>query len=484
MIRDINLNDIESNIYLKYCECINGCDYLNNIIISIIDKYGFNELRNKSRKQTLNKMLKVVLLNLCILQKYKFKQIKCPRSNQYWVKNNAYNYWNFSYEFVKCLDLLESYGLIDILIGGFFSRKEMPTKYEPSRFAPTEEFLQKYINELSEKIEIQEIPFPIRVHKKLRWREDAKEEGKTYRYRDKKIAIPIEVTEEKVNQFNNTLQYRFNVSRQGKVINEYNQFLDGFTFSLSENMPKEKIEMYQECRQNNANSFVGGSMYRVFNYKDAKKGKNKEKEHWFKHGGRWYGHWIQVLYNKRPDSKGQPAKLRSYVLIDGKPTVELDYKCLHANMLYALSGAYRDPEADIYDIPGQDIPRKICKLAMLIVFNATGLKQAALALGNEMEKYDPDNVPSLNERIRILTAIQKANEPIENHFFSGVGTILQNIDSYIATKVMMAFKEENKPCIPIHDSFIVWKEDKELLRKIMLEEYQKALKTDNIIGID
>jgi len=43
--------------------------------------------------------------------------------------------------------------------------------------------------------------------------------------------------------------------------------------------------------------------------------------------------------------------------------------------------------------------------------------------------------------------------------------------------------ENEKTIIPIHDSFIVLEEDKELLRKTMLEQYQKVLKTDNEIMI-
>jgi len=43
--------------------------------------------------------------------------------------------------------------------------------------------------------------------------------------------------------------------------------------------------------------------------------------------------------------------------------------------------------------------------------------------------------------------------------------------------------ELGKPCIPIHDSFLMKAEDKEFLHDLMLSEFQEVLNTTNKIKI-
>lgn len=62
--------------------------------------------------------------------------------------------------------------------------------------------------------------------------------------------------------------------------------------------------------------FSARTVYRVFNNND------------WEQGGRFYGAWWMAC----------PSKFRQHILIDGKPTVEVDYSGLHAAMLYAQAG--------------------------------------------------------------------------------------------------------------------------------------------------
>jgi hypothetical protein len=57
------------------------------------------------------------------------------------------------------------------------------------------------------------------------------------------------------------------------------------------------------------------TLYRVFNNSS------------FKQGGRFYGAWWQSV----------PREYRGLIRINGKPTVELDYRAIHPRILYALA---------------------------------------------------------------------------------------------------------------------------------------------------
>lgn len=88
--------------------------------------------------------------------------------------------------------------------------------------------------------------------------------------------------------------------------------------------------------------------YRVFNNNS------------FESGGRFYGHWSQMM--KSDD--------RQFIKIDGRPTVELDYSCLHFFMLYCLEGI-EPPDDDLYRLPDIDpIFRPLIKKAVNIALNA------------------------------------------------------------------------------------------------------------------
>ena len=66
----------------------------------------------------------------------------------------------------------------------------------------------------------------------------------------------------------------------------------------------------------------------------------------FEYGGRFYGPWWQTA----------PKEVRKQILINGKPTVELDYSAQHIHILYDLAGAdyfdYHDKDDDPYTVEG------------------------------------------------------------------------------------------------------------------------------------
>lgn len=454
---------------------------LDDIVQEIILLIDMIDMKN------IEGMVKQVILNsLHVYSLYDSKgAVICPRDVHYWKKSNPNNILNFTKLFITVLDKFEDCGLIHILTG---NHSLLDSEGEPcprtSIFFPTEQFIENYLLKLRGKLSISPEILPIYVHKKEVYRKKGKRGPDTRTAkRTLNISYPSYTTEKyrhnKLNFFRT-----FNSKKEEKWIKEYVEFINKFSFTLDD-LPEAKLAGYKECKATNADVFANPQFRRIFNYHKG----SKDKEYYFAHGGRWYGHWIQALYNKRADDNGDKIKLRDYLLIDGKKTVELDYSCLHANMLYAATNVTPMYEKDAYTIEENPILeeeglRDLCKLAMLIVFNADDREEAIKAFRIGIKDSNKRLPYQDTEQINaIFDGLMRLHEPIKDFFFSGIGIKLQNIDSHIITNILKLFMEKGKPCISIHDSAIVLKEDEELLRTAMLEEYQKTLKTNQTIGI-
>jgi hypothetical protein len=75
----------------------------------------------------------------------------------------------------------------------------------------------------------------------------------------------------------------------------------------------------------------------------------------------------------------------------------------------------------------------------------------------------------------VLSKLKKHNEAIAHHLCKCVGLRLQRIDSDLVMSVLNRLTERGVPCLPVHDSFIVAKEDHESLLKEAMEEAIREL---------
>ncbi len=192
-------------------------------------------------------------------------------------------------------------------------------------------------------------------------------------------------------------------------------------------------------------------LYRVFN--DGS----------FSRGGRFYG----ALH------LNMPRDIRRFIQIDGQPTVELDYSAFHIKMLYHKAGI--DYQDDPYSVcEGPDL-RKEYKAVGLIAINAENEKKAYGAIREEL-KDKGLKVPRRDKPIvSLVNAFKQAHLPIEKYLFSGVGTRLQNIDGDIMNTILARLLEMDIVGLPVHDSVLVPGRDKDVLKTLMLEEYQKQM---------
>ena len=220
------------------------------------------------------------------------------------------------------------------------------------------------------------------------------------------------------------------------------------------------------------------------------------------------------LYCPAQNLPSKDHYVRQALMIDGQPTVELDYGNLHIRMLYARKGVAL--VGDCYDvdlaIPGWDVPaehvRSLVKTTTLSLPNcgspsatyAENYRTAANTCRSQYTEWlskhgaismkkeraagldaHPYRLPSGYTSQVILDAILAKHPAIADTFFTGQGIYLQATDSKIACQVMLSMARLGKACIGVHDSFIVKEEDKDLLTSAMTAAYVRFVGTAPII---
>lgn len=192
----------------------------------------------------------------------------------------------------------------------------------------------------------------------------------------------------------------------------------------------------------------------------------------FELGGRFY----------RSDIQNISKELREHVVIDGMPSVELDYSGLHLRMLYHREGKSMGGK-DPYEFPGHpdlDCLRPATKKLSLIAINADSRRSALKAFTNSVK----DEGWKLPERYRIpqlLDIFEARHDAISRHFYSDAGIKLQRLDSDIAEQIMIELAVIGKPVACVHDSFVVKDADQELLHEVMMAAYRDKLGQEPIV---
>ncbi len=171
--------------------------------------------------------------------------------------------------------------------------------------------------------------------------------------------------------------------------------------------------------------------------------------------------------------------LRSRILINGNPTVEKDYSCLHINMLYNKNKL--PLKGDAYNKVSKGDPelRKLYKLIALLSLNSTDRKSCIKALRNEIRDNDLGKLFTVLSDNNISTYLDKwntAHPAIKNYLYSDVGIKLQYEDSQLAAGIINHFTEKGIAVLVIHDSFIIEKEHESELEQIMKDVYEKKYK--------
>lgn len=250
-------------------------------------------------------------------------------------------------------------------------------------------------------------------------------------------------------------------------------------------------------------------------------------------GGRIYSHIATMRSGKRRShSKGNEA-YRLMIQIDGQDVVELDYTAIHPTLLAIRSGLPYTGSADLYKeivdellkdeveelrnsfLVYQEV-RKIVKIAFQICINTKDIRAAKSGVLSSIIDNFPyvyKNMPARDSSDRFIIPVlrriftretidkntgevknsiytKRVVDAIMNRFTAEDGKILigqgdvyglflQNLDAQIAKIVMKKMVlEHGQACLPIHDSFIVARDQEALLHKIMVEAFIEVMTKD------
>ena len=189
--------------------------------------------------------------------------------------------------------------------------------------------------------------------------------------------------------------------------------------------------------------------------------------------GRFYGgFWQQV-----------GSEYRKHIYINDTPTVEVDYKGLHAAILSAEKGIVND--GDRYELGTIVCPRlekqqqrKAVKLLVLAAINAKDRKSAFGAFRQAQPNGSVEKTLTNDELGLILDTFLKQHPYLEDGICSDQGIRLMNVDSNITNFIIKEFVKRQKPILSVHDSYIVGTRDVELLRASMRKD------SLHVVGVD
>lgn len=199
-------------------------------------------------------------------------------------------------------------------------------------------------------------------------------------------------------------------------------------------------------------------------------------------GGRFY----------RGSYQGLPKKDRARILINGEETCEPDFPSLHYNILYSWKGIQLD--YDPYLIDGYD--RKVIKIASFVLLNCEDLfrfkanvtksgkpevKEAYAKWKAEAKHEDnkpdflkgfiegmPDNINGAD----LLKSLREKHSVIAEYFgIRDIGLKLQFIDSEIMSHILLTLSGLRIPVLPVHDSLICSKSNRQIVTSIMQQCY-------------
>lgn len=192
---------------------------------------------------------------------------------------------------------------------------------------------------------------------------------------------------------------------------------------------------------------LGGqkSVYRVFSEEDGR-------------AGRLYGHWVQRL----------PKEFRKQLLINGKPTAELDYGGMQMALLYARTGRPMPEIEDLYAVPRY---RREDMKAVLVRSVGTRNRSATLAALREMLQEEGRHCQG--REAELYDAFWGFHEGLSphQHGTEAVWAELQALDSRLALRVLGRLLEQGVTAIPIHDSFVVEARYADLTAEVMKLEF-------------
>ncbi|MDC1052784.1 hypothetical protein OAQ63_02285 [Planktomarina temperata] len=184
----------------------------------------------------------------------------------------------------------------------------------------------------------------------------------------------------------------------------------------------------------------------------------------WKRGGRFYRGWWQQIDKED----------RTRIYINDKPTLEVDFKAFHPNLLSNELGVrLLDDPYDLGELVLPDVvtskeqQRAYVKLLVLMGINADSDKKAFQAFRNSDRKDKLGQSLTDIQLGALLDAFIDKHPQFKGVLNTGQALRLMNIDSQIANMVLDHFTNKEIPVLCIHDSFIIQYDKEPELRRIL-----------------
>jgi hypothetical protein len=196
-------------------------------------------------------------------------------------------------------------------------------------------------------------------------------------------------------------------------------------------------------------------------------------------GGRFHRGWWQQIDKED----------RCKIYINDQPTLEVDFKAFHPNLLSNELGIKLS--GDPYDLGELILPKVITtkeeqrdyvKLLVLMGINADSDKKAYRAFRNSDRKDKLGQSLTDIQLEALLDAFIDKHPQFKGVLNTGQALRLMNIDSQIANMVLDYFTNKNIPVLCIHDSFIIQYDKEPELRRILDQATHQV--TNSIIDHD
>jgi len=111
----------------------------------------------------------------------------------------------------------------------------------------------------------------------------------------------------------------------------------------------------------------------------------------------------------------------------------------------------------------------------LVAINARNDRSAYVAIRDELSARGIPLPTGEKPLVRLLNTFRDTHGPIAKYLFSDIGLTLQKKDSDIMNAILMSLMENKILGLSVYDSVIVAEEHQEILKQIMIKEYQAVM---------
>jgi hypothetical protein len=167
--------------------------------------------------------------------------------------------------------------------------------------------------------------------------------------------------------------------------------------------------------------------------------------------------------------------LRLGLCISGRPVVELDIRASFITIYYACNRQPINLQLDPYDVPG--LPRDIVKAWIVSVFGAGKLpKRWSRKLSEDYAEGGTKLSQAYPIKAVQVAVLEKHPllKSIADRHLNSLDLMFIESEAIVAT-ILRLMKEQGVPSLSVHDSLIVRREDAELARAYLEEEYESKV---------